>query len=95
MVASGVDVEPWDRWLRDFSTAATTGLVPLVASSRRPPRSSRDGDDAVVRLNRSGIDVDKDVNVELDFQPVSRLRSAAKYRDEHTQTPETKTAAPA
>lgn len=82
------DVEPWDRWLRDFfGPAATTDWYRPVAGDFTPAAEIvKDGDDAVVRLELPGIDVDKDVNVELDpGQPVSRLVIRGEHRDEHTQ----------
>ncbi|WP_326548436.1 Hsp20/alpha crystallin family protein [Mycolicibacterium sp. ND9-15] len=54
-----------DRWVRDFfgpvtaehwSTGAFTPAVEIV----------RDGDDALVRVELPGLDVEKDVNVEVD-----------------------------
>lgn len=77
------DVEPWDRWLRDFfGPAATTDWYRPVAGDFTPAAEIvKDGDDAVVRLELPGIDVDKDVNVELDpGQPVSRLVIRGEHR---------------
>ncbi|CKN97419.1 heat shock protein Hsp [Mycobacterium tuberculosis] len=91
------DVEPWDRWLRDFfGPAATTDWYRPVAGDFTPAAEIvKDGDDAVVRLELPGIDVDKDVNVELaPGQPVSRLVTAANTATSTRKTPETKTAAP-
>ncbi|RAV18176.1 Hsp20/alpha crystallin family protein [Mycolicibacterium sp. GF69] len=54
-----------DRWVRDFfgpataegwATGAFTPAVEIV----------RDGDDALVRVELPGLDVEKDVNVEVD-----------------------------
>jgi HSP20 family protein len=42
----------------------------------------KDGDDAVVRLELPGVDVDKDVNVEVDK---GRLVIHGERRDEHSE----------
>lgn len=42
----------------------------------------KDGDDALVRLELAGVDVDKDVNVELDS---GRLVISGERRDEHAE----------
>ncbi|MDD4867697.1 MAG: Hsp20/alpha crystallin family protein [Mycobacterium sp.] len=57
-----------DRWLRDFfGPAATTDWYKPVKSGFRPAAEIvRDGDDALIRLELPGIDVDKDVNVEVE-----------------------------
>lgn len=60
-----------DRWVRDFFGPATLNdwSAPLAAqpSGFHPAAEiSKDGDDAVVRLELPGIDVDNDVTVELD-----------------------------
>ena len=57
-----------DRWFRDFfSPAALTDWPAPMAGGFNPAAEiTRDGDDAVVRLELPGVDVDKDVTVELD-----------------------------
>jgi HSP20 family protein len=73
-----------DRWLRDFfGPAATADWFKPVASAFRPAAEIvRDGDDAVVRLELPGVDVDKDVNVEVDK---GRLVIHGEHRDEHSE----------
>lgn len=54
-----------DRWVRDFFGSATAedwfagGFTPAV-------EIVKDGDDALVPVELPGVDVDKDVNVELE-----------------------------
>ncbi len=60
-------------WLKDFSPAAEV---------------SKDGDDAVVRLELPGVDVAKDVNVELDR---GRLVIHGERRDERADNAEGRT----
>lgn len=68
-----------DRWVRDFFSPATAddwfagAFTPAV-------EISRDGDDAVVRLELAGVDVDKDVKVEVEG---GRLVVHGERRDEH------------
>ncbi|KLO27993.1 Hsp20/alpha crystallin family protein [Mycobacterium haemophilum] len=79
----------WDteRWLRDFfGPAATVDWFKPVTSGVNPafnPAAEivKDGDDAVVRLELPGVDVDEDVNVEVDRD---RLVIHGEHRDEHT-----------
>ena len=54
-----------DRWLRDvFGPAATADWFKPVASGFKPAAEIvKDGDDAVVRLELPGVDVEKDVKV--------------------------------
>lgn len=60
-----------DRWVRDFFSPATLNdwFAPdseWVRSGFSPAAEvAKDGDDALVRLELPGIDVDKDVTVEL------------------------------
>ncbi|MCH9735947.1 MAG: Hsp20/alpha crystallin family protein [Actinomycetia bacterium] len=70
-----------DRWVRDFfgpatasdwATDRTLGINPAV-------EVSRDGDDAVIRVDLPGVDADKDVNVEVDK---GRLIVRGERRDE-------------
>jgi HSP20 family molecular chaperone IbpA len=77
-----------DRWVRDFlGPAAATDWNGSVSSGFRPAADIvRDGDDAVVRLELPGVDVEKDVNVEVDSKNgVSRLVIHREHRDEYTQ----------
>lgn len=76
-----------DRWMRDFfgpaaagdwAAAAKAGLTPAV-------EVTKDGDDAVIRVDLPGIDVDKDVNVEVDK---GRLVIKGERRDERTEESE-------
>jgi len=60
----------WDteRWLRDFfGPAAVADWARPTADGLSPAAEVvKDGDDAVVRLELPGVDVDKDVTVEVD-----------------------------
>ncbi|MGE2692518.1 Hsp20/alpha crystallin family protein [Mycolicibacterium pulveris] len=54
-----------DRWVRDFFSPATAD--DWFAGAFTPAAEIvRDGDDAVVRLELPGVDVDNDVNVEVE-----------------------------
>jgi HSP20 family protein len=57
-----------DRWVRDFFGPATLNDWSVALPSGFSPAAeiTRDGDDAVIRLELPGVDVDKDVTVELD-----------------------------
>jgi HSP20 family protein len=70
-----------DRWLREFfGPAATTDwFKPLTGEFSPAAEIVKDGDDAVVRLELPGVDVEKDVNVELDH---GRLVIHGERRDE-------------
>lgn len=53
-----------DRWVRDFFGPATAD--DWFAGAFRPAAEiAKDGNDAIVRLELAGVDVDKDVTVEL------------------------------
>lgn len=71
-----------DRWLREFfGPAAVSDWVKPVTGGFSPAAEIvKDGDDAVVRLELPGVDVDKDVNVELHH---GRLVIQGERRDEH------------
>ncbi len=71
-----------DRWLRDFfGPAAAADWNRSVTSGFRPAAEVvKDGDDAVVRVELPGVDVEKDVNVEVDK---GRLVIHGEHRDEH------------
>jgi len=79
-----------DRWLRDFFGPASADWYKPVTSGFNPAAEIvKDGDDAVVRLELPGVDVDKDVNVELDpSNGVSRLVIHGEHRDEHAEQKE-------
>lgn len=69
-----------DRWVREFFGPATAGdwakgLTPAV-------EVDKDGDDAVVRVDLPGVDVDNDVNVEVDK---GRLAIRGERRDVRAQ----------
>lgn len=70
-----------DRVVRDFFGPAVAG--DLSAGAFTPAAEIvKDGDDAVVRLELAGVDVDKDVNVEVDR---GRLVIHGERRDEHAE----------
>ncbi|GBG38082.1 Hsp20/alpha crystallin family protein [Mycobacterium montefiorense] len=73
-----------DRWLRDFfGPAATADWYKPVTSGFNPAAEIvKDGDDAVVRLELPGVDVEKDVNVEVDK---GRLVVHGEHRDQFDQ----------
>ena len=70
-----------DGWLRDFVGPAATAAWFKPASSGFNPAAEivKEGDDAVVRLELPGVDVEKDVNVEVDK---GRLVIHGEHRDE-------------
>lgn len=74
-----------DHWVRDFFGPATASDWRTPAASGFSPAAEiiKDGDDAVIRLELPGIDVDKDVTVELVG---GRLVVRGERRDEHTET---------
>jgi len=73
-----------DRWMRDFfgPATATEWATPVAAGFNPAAEIVKDGDDAVVRLELPGVDVDKDVNVEIDK---GRLVIHGERRDEHAE----------
>ncbi len=73
-----------DRWLRDFfgPAAASDWNKPTANGFRPAAEIVKDGDDAVVRLELPGVDVDKDVNVEVDR---GRLVIHGEHRDQYAQ----------
>jgi HSP20 family protein len=79
-----------DRWLRDFfgPAAAADWFKPATGGFTPAAEIVRDGDDAVVRLELPGVDVDKDVNVEVDR---GRLVIHGEHRDEHAEKKEGRT----
>lgn len=79
-----LDMDRWmDRWMRDFFGPARDQVVDWQARGFTPAAEIlRDGDDAVIRLELAGVDVDKDVNIELDK---GRLVIHGERRDEHAE----------
>ncbi|MEO8814517.1 MAG: Hsp20/alpha crystallin family protein [Mycobacterium sp.] len=79
-----------DRWVRDFFNPTTVGGRHLPTPNGFNPavEITRDGDDAVVRLELPGVDVDRDVTVELDG---GHLIIRGERRDEHADTDEHRT----
>ncbi|OBI49493.1 heat-shock protein Hsp20 [Mycobacterium kyorinense] len=75
-----------DRWLREFfgPAAASDWFKPVVSDGGFSPAAEvvKEGDDAVVRLELAGVDVEKDVHVELDE---GRLVIHGERRDEHAE----------
>lgn len=72
-----------DRWLQDFFGPASADWVKPAASGFNPAAEIlKEGDDAVVRLELPGVDVEKDVNVEVDK---GRLVIHGEHRDEHAE----------
>lgn len=71
-----------DRWVRDFFGPAAADDWFADAQGFNPAAEIvRDGDDAVVRLELAGVDVDKDVTVEVEN---GRLVIHGERRDEHS-----------
>ena len=81
---------PADRWVRDFfGPAASTDWIKPVAGGFSPAADVlKDGEDAVVRLELPGVDVDKDVNVEIEH---GRLVIHGERRDEHAEEKDART----
>jgi HSP20 family protein len=74
-----------DRWMREFFGPTSDWYKPVTsAASDFSPAAEvvKDGEDAVVRLELPGVDVEKDVNVELDH---GRLVIHGERRDEHAE----------
>ena len=77
-----------DRWVREFFGPAAAddwfkGFTPAA-------EVAKDGDDAVVRVELPGVDVAKDVNVEVDN---GRLVIHGERRDERAEEDPRRTAA--
>src|SRR6476619_2891623 len=68
-----------DRWVREFFGPATAN--DWFKDFNPAAEIVKDGDDAVVRLELPGVDVEKDVNVELER---GRLVIHGERRDERT-----------
>lgn len=79
-----------DRWMRDFfgPPAASDWFKPVTAGFSPAAEIVKDGEDAVVRLELPGVDVEKDVNVELDN---GSLVIHGERRDEHAEEKEGRT----
>jgi HSP20 family molecular chaperone IbpA len=72
-----------DRWLREFfGPAAASDWFKPVTGFNPAAEIVKDGDDAVVRLELPGVDVDNDLNVEL---VEGRLVIHGERRDEHAE----------
>ncbi|OBJ83514.1 Hsp20/alpha crystallin family protein [Mycobacterium asiaticum] len=72
-----------DRWLRDFFGPASADWFKPVNMGFTPAAEIvKDGEDAVVRLELPGVDVEKDVNVEVEG---GRLVIHGEHRDEHSE----------
>ena len=69
-----------DRWVRDFFGPAAAD--DWFKGFRPAAEIAKDGDDAVVRVELPGVDVEKDVNVEVDK---GRLVIHGERRDEQTE----------
>jgi HSP20 family protein len=70
-----------DRWLREFfGPAAANDWFKPLAGFNPAAEITKDGDDAVIRLELPGVDVEKDVNVDLVD---GRLVIHGERRDEH------------
>ncbi|OBK74720.1 Hsp20/alpha crystallin family protein [Mycobacterium sp. 1274761.0] len=79
---------PWDteRWIRDYFGPATAD--DWFKGFRPATEITRDGDDAVLRLGLAGVDVEKDVNVEVEH---GQLVIHGERRDEHTESKDGRT----
>lgn len=83
-----------DRWFRDLfgPAAATDWYQPAneqTGSGFRPAAEIvKDGDDAVIRVELPGVDVEKDVNVEVER---GRLVIHGEHRDERADEREGRT----
>lgn len=72
-----------DNWVRDFfGPAAATDWLKDLSDFSPAAEVVKDGDDAVVRLELPGVDVAKDVNVEIDR---GRLVIHGERRDERAE----------
>jgi HSP20 family protein len=73
-----------DRWVREFFGPSRDHVANGLFNGGFSPAAEivKDGDDAVIRLELAGVDVDKDVNVELDR---GRLVIHGERRDERAE----------
>jgi HSP20 family molecular chaperone IbpA len=79
-----------DRWLRDFfgPAAAADWNTPATSGFKPAAEIVKDGDDAIVRVELPGVDVDQDVNVEVDR---GRLVIHGEHRDQRSEEKEGRT----
>lgn len=79
-----------DRWLRDFfgPAAAVDWNTPANSGFKPAAEIVKDGDDAIVRVELPGVDVDQDVNVEVDR---GRLVIHGEHRDQRSEEKEGRT----
>lgn len=79
-----------DGWVRDFfgPAAAEEWFKPLPAGFNPAAEIVKDGDDALVRIELPGVDVEKDVNVEVEN---GRLVIHGERRDERAEETEHRT----
>jgi HSP20 family protein len=75
-----------DRWVRDFFGPAAAD--DWFKGFRPAAEIAKDGDDAVVRVELPGVDVEKDVNVEVEK---GQLVIHGERRDERTEDQEGRT----
>jgi len=73
-----------DRWVRDFFGPSKDEVADGIFRHGLHPAAeiAKDGDDAVVRVELPGVDVEKDVNVEVDK---GRLVIHGERRDERAE----------
>jgi HSP20 family protein len=72
-----------DRWVRGYvGPAAAKEWGSNPAGFNPAAEIAKDGDDALVRVELPGVDVEKDVNVEVDK---GQLVIRGERRDEHTE----------
>ncbi|OBJ74189.1 Hsp20/alpha crystallin family protein [Mycobacterium sp. 1274756.6] len=79
-----------DRWVHDFFGEGAGWLKPVTVDAGFHPAAEiiRDGEDAVVRLELPGVDVEKDVTVEVDG---GQLVIHGERRDEHAEATDGRT----
>ena len=79
-----------DRWLRDFfgPAAAADWNSPATSGFKPAAEIVKDGDDAIVRVELPGVDVDQDVKVEVDR---GRLVIHGEHRDQRSEEKEGRT----
>lgn len=73
-----------DSWMRDFFGPMRDQVPSEWLTGEFTPAAevAKDGEDAVIRLELAGVDVEKDVNVELED---GRLVIHGERRDEHEE----------
>lgn len=79
-----------DQWLRDFfgPAAAADWNSPATSGFKPAAEIVKDGDDAIVRVELPGVDVDQDVKVEVDR---GRLVIHGEHRDQRSEETEGRT----